>query len=241
MLDFSPVSLHDPNRIPLSGSPGPVRYRLSAGFSTAAAGRTKKQRTGHGMTADPVAAEMTRRLAALAQSHDQADFICLFQYYAPRIKTYLRRLGAEDAVAEELAQEALLMVWRKAGYFDPAKASAGTWIFAIARNLRIDRLRRDRRPELDPDDPVLVPDPETPPDDLLATQQRDQTLRAAVATLPPEQAEVIALSFYEDTPHSEISSRLGIPLGTVKSRLRLAMARIRAALGDAAGPVEDLR
>ncbi len=238
MLDFSFISPDDRGRI---AAPGHIRPRvvLTAVGGSDLAGR--RQRVNSGTSADPVPAQMTRLLAALAETHDQADFIRLFEYYAPRIKTYLRRLGADDATAEELAQEAMLTVWRKAGFFDPAKASAGTWIFAIARNLRIDRLRRERRPELDPDDPALVPDPETPPDDALAAGQRERTIRAAVATLPPEQAEVIALSFYEDTPHSEISTRLGIPLGTVKSRLRLAMNRIRAALGDGPTPMEDLR
>lgn len=179
-----------------------------------------------------VAAAMTGLLAAVAESRDPQAFSRLFQFYAPRIKTYLCKLGAEHGMAEELAQEAMLVVWRKADAFDPAKASAGTWIFAIARNLRIDRLRREKRPEFDEADPEFVADPAPMADDVLATDQSDRRVRAALALLPPEQAEVVNLSFYEDTPHAEIAARLAIPLGTVKSRLRLAMKRIRAALGD---------
>lgn len=175
---------------------------------------------------------MTAALASLAQERDQQVFARLFRFYAPRIKTYLRKLGTDDAMAEELAQEAMLAVWRKAESFDPAKATAGTWIFAIARNLRIDRLRRERRPEIDPDDPALVEDPAPRADEVVAVEQSERKVRAALAGLPPEQAEVVALSFYEDRPHAEIAARLGLPLGTVKSRLRLALKRIRAQIGD---------
>jgi RNA polymerase sigma-70 factor (ECF subfamily) len=175
---------------------------------------------------------MAAHLSAVATHRDQSAFAELFRHYAPRIKSYLRRLGAEDAVAEELAQEAMLTVWRKAEHFDPDRAGAGTWIFAIARNLRIDRLRRERRPEIDEDDPALVADPAPPADEALETGRRDQRLRAALSRLPPDQARVVALSFFEDVPHSEIATRLDVPLGTVKSRLRLAMGRIRALLGE---------
>ncbi|EPY02016.1 sigma-70 family RNA polymerase sigma factor [Magnetospirillum fulvum] len=181
---------------------------------------------------DPHAQTMNARLRAVAQSRDQAAFSALFLYYAPRIKSYLRRLGAEDAVAEELAQDAMLTVWSKAAAFDPERASASTWIFAIARNLRIDRLRHERRPEIDPDDPDLVVDPAPPADEALETGRREQRVRTALTHLPPDQARVVALSFFEDMPHAEIASRLDVPLGTVKSRMRLAMGRIKALLGE---------
>jgi RNA polymerase sigma factor (sigma-70 family) len=175
---------------------------------------------------------MSELLAAVAQTGDRQAFAQLFQYYAPRLKTYMRKLGTEDAVAEELAQEAMLSVWRKAATFDPGRASAGTWIFTIARNLRIDMLRKERRPEIDADDPELVPDPAPRADEVMAAEQSGRLLRGAMAGLSAEQTEVVTLSFYEDTPHAEIAARLKIPLGTVKSRLRLAMKRIRSELGD---------
>ena len=180
---------------------------------------------------DQVAAGMSDLLAAVAQTGDRQAFAQLFQHYAPRLKTYMRKLGTEDAVAEELAQDVMLTVWRKAGSFDRDRANAGTWIFAIARNLRIDMLRRERRPEIDQDDLDLVVDPAPRADDVLATGQSERRVRAAMGALPAEQAEVVTLSFYEDTPHAEIAARLKIPLGTVKSRLRLAMKRIRSELG----------
>ncbi|WP_106003368.1 sigma-70 family RNA polymerase sigma factor [Magnetospirillum gryphiswaldense] len=171
-------------------------------------------------------------LLCVGRDRDRQAFAKLFQHYAPRLKTYMRKLGSDGAVADDLVQEAMLTVWRKAEVFDPAKASAGTWIFTIARNLRIDRFRREGRPEVDPADPLLVVDDRAGADDALATRQSGDRLRQALHTLPGDQAKVVELSFYEECPHVEIADRLGIPLGTVKSRLRLAMSRLRAALGD---------
>jgi RNA polymerase sigma-70 factor (ECF subfamily) len=141
------------------------------------------------------------------------------------------RLGAGPAQAEDLAQEAMLSLWRKAHLFDAAKASAGTWLFTIARNLFIDAIRREKRPALDPDD--FQPEADAQPDDVLALADGEGRLRDALKLLPPDQAQVIDLSFFADKPHSQIADELGIPLGTVKSRLRLAMARLRAAIGEA--------
>nr|WP_002729684.1 sigma-70 family RNA polymerase sigma factor [Magnetospirillum molischianum]CCG42093.1 Putative RNA polymerase sigma factor [Magnetospirillum molischianum DSM 120] len=182
--------------------------------------------------ADSQAQVMAARLQAVARNRDRDAFAELFRYYAPRIKSYLRRLGTEDSVAEELAQDAMLAVWSKATHFDPERAKAATWIFSIARNLRIDRLRHERRPEIDLDDPELIVDPAPPADDALETGRREQRVRDALTHLPPDQARVVALSFFEDVPHAEIATRLDVPLGTVKSRMRLAMGRIKALLGE---------
>jgi RNA polymerase sigma factor (sigma-70 family) len=176
------------------------------------------------------AARLNALLVEVGRARDRAAFEALFHHFAPRVKAYLLRLGATVAQAEDLAQEALLLLWRKAAQFDPARASAATWIFTIARNLRIDAIRRERRPEIDPEDPALVPDAEPPPDAAIMRDGEETRLRAAMARLPAEQAQVLQLSFFADKPHSAIAAELGLPLGTVKSRLRLAMARIRTAL-----------
>lgn len=170
-------------------------------------------------------------LCRIAQSQDRGAFQSLFLHFAPRLKSYLLRAGAPAQQAEELAQEAMLTVWRKAALFDPARASAATWIFTIARNLRIDLIRRERHPGFDPADPTLLPEEIGLADAGVEASQGAQAVQAALRDLPPEQAEVIALFFYGDKPHSEIAAELDIPLGTVKSRLRLAMARLRARLG----------
>ena len=176
----------------------------------------------------PQAQELNALLGRVAATRDRAAFAALFAHFAPRVKAYLLRLGAPPALAEDLAQEALLSLWRKAHLFDPAKASAATWLFTIARNLRIDAIRRERRPELDPDD--FAPEAEPAADDGLALADDEARLRAALKGLPPDQIQVIELSFFADKPHSEIAVQLDIPLGTVKSRLRLAMARLKRAL-----------
>ena len=181
----------------------------------------------------PQAQELNALLGRVAATRDRAAFAALFAHFAPRVKAYLLRLGAPPALAEDLAQEALLSLWRKAHLFDPAKASAATWLFTIARNLRIDAIRRERRPELDPDD--FAPEAELPADDGLALADDEARLRAALKGLPPDQVQVIELSFFSDKPHSEIAVQLDIPLGTVKSRLRLAMARLKRALINGSG------
>lgn len=179
------------------------------------------------------AAELNALLARLAQSQDRGAFQMLFMHFAPRLKAYLLRLGAGASLAEDLTQEAMLTLWRKAQLFDASKATAATWLFTIARNLRIDAIRRERRPEIDPNDPALVPDDTPQADQGLARAEDDERLREAIAHLPPEQAELVQLSFFADKPHSAIAKELGLPLGTVKSRLRLAMGRLRLAMGGA--------
>jgi RNA polymerase sigma-70 factor (ECF subfamily) len=184
------------------------------------------------MTPPEDTARLNAAIVAVAVARDRAAFQVLFDHFAPRVKGFLIRLGASNALAEDLAQEAMLSVWRKATLFDPAKASAATWIFTIARNLRIDAIRKERRPELDPHDPAFHPEGERSADDAMDWSQAEVRLRAALACLPRDQAQIIELSFLAEKPHSTIATELGLPLGTVKSRIRLAMARLRLALGD---------
>jgi len=176
---------------------------------------------------DPALDEL---IARVARHQDRAAFAALFDHFAPRVKAYLMRLGADDGAAEELAQEVLLAVWRRAASFNPALASVGTWVFTIARNKRIDRLRRERRPELDPDDPALVPDPAVGADVALDHAETGGRLRAAIGSLPEEQARLLRMAYFEDKSHRAIATETRLPLGTVKSRIRLALIRLRAAL-----------
>jgi RNA polymerase sigma-70 factor (ECF subfamily) len=171
-------------------------------------------------------------LVVRVAQRDRAAFARLFEHFAPRVKSYMLKLGATPAVAEELAQEAMLTVWRKADSFDPARAGAAAWIFTIARNLRIDAARRDRIFSMLDGQPREDASEEPGPDAILAAGQRAGRIRDAMTTLSRDQVEVIRLSFFEDKAHGEIATTLRLPLGTVKSRLRLAMTRLKALLGD---------
>ncbi|TWB31912.1 RNA polymerase sigma-70 factor (ECF subfamily) [Nitrospirillum bahiense] len=189
-------------------------------------------RAAAGATAGTVVLEdvHARHLRAIATQGDRAAFSALFRHYAPRIKSYLLTTGLPSMEAEELAQEVMLTVWRKAAIFDPSRARAATWIFTIARNLRIDAARRSRAAEAAVAQESLTPSEPEPADDLLFAAEAADRLRATLDTLPPDQLAVVRLSFFEDAPHPDIARRLGIPLGTVKSRLRLAMARLRGVI-----------
>ncbi|EJN12335.1 RNA polymerase sigma factor, sigma-70 family [Bradyrhizobium sp. YR681] len=171
-------------------------------------------------------------MRAIAIRQDREAFKELFAFYAPRIQAMLMKSGAAGEIAEDLAQETLIAVWRKAGSYDPDRATVSAWIFTIARNLRIDRFRKDRRSQLHQVYELLQPAESESPDGAHEAVERESRVRAALDGLPAEQIRVVELSFFEDIAHGEIARRLGIPLGTVKSRLRLAMARLREFLGD---------
>ena len=167
-------------------------------------------------------------MVAVAQRQDRDAFAQLFSHFAPRIKHYLMHSGSPAIQAEELAQEALVTVWRKAALFDPARAAATTWIFAIARNLRVDALRRRQGVQSSEDavDFDLLLSDEPAVEDQLHDARLNERLRGALRQLPPEQQQVLHLSYFEDAPHSRIAAQLCIPLGTVKSRVRLAVAHV---------------
>jgi RNA polymerase sigma-70 factor (ECF subfamily) len=172
------------------------------------------------------------RIAAL---QDQAAFETLFRHFAPRLKSYFTRRCGDPAMAEEITQETLVSLWKNAEQFDPAKASAATWIFTIARNLSIDRFRQARRPSFDPNDPAFIPDDEEPPDQKLERAEAEQQVREVINSLSANEKSILMLSFYENHSHGEIAKRLGLPIGTVKSRIRLAFGKLRAALDPQAG------
>jgi RNA polymerase sigma-70 factor (ECF subfamily) len=176
------------------------------------------------------AARFASLLETIALKKDRDAFAALFSHFAPRVKGYLMRLGASDGQAEEITQDAMLTVWRKAHLFDAKKAAASTWIFTMARNRRIDILRRQKYPELDANDPMLVPAAEVPPDEQVIGAGRDERVRAALQKLPEEQRELVRLAFYNGWSHGQLAEQTNLPLGTVKSRLRLAFARLRQEL-----------
>lgn len=183
-------------------------------------------------TAAPTIPELNRLLLDVANSRSRSAFAELFAHFAPRVKGFIMRSGMSEEMAEEIMQETMVTVWTKAAQFDAARAGASTWIFTIARNKRIDVLRRVSRPEPDPEDPMFQPDPPQSGEEFTQSREDQVRVRAALEQLPPEQVEIVRLSFFDSLTHSEIAERLSLPLGTVKSRLRLSFRKIRTALGD---------
>lgn len=223
---------HDRN-FPAGRFPPLVRKRalvsIGAGMDTPSEGRS-----GAGDDAVP-----DTLLLAIATDRDRGAYHLLFAHFAPRIKSYLMRTGTEPGQAEELAQETMLTVWHRAETFDPKLSAATTWIFTIARNKRIDASRRSRPFAFDPDDPAFVTAPAPSGETLFSRQQSGERLQVAIATLPAEQAELIRRAFYDDMAHTAIAEATGLPLGTVKSRLRMAMQRLKRLLTDDDRPAEE--
>ena len=169
---------------------------------------------------------------AIACSADRDAFIRLFDHFAPRVKGLLMRGGTPADLAEEIAQETLLTVWRKAALFDPQKASAATWIATIARNLRIDHARREKRSQLSQVFEILEEEGPEQPDHVVSGSERAARVRDALSGLSREQYRVGELAFLEGFSHQDVARQLAIPLGTVKSRLRLALTHLRRVLED---------
>ena len=176
---------------------------------------------------------MSDLLSRIAKDRSDDAFRSLFEEYGPRVRNFMLRQGADADVAEDLAQETLITVWRKAGMYSADKGSATTWIYTIARNLRTDHLRRRRVwQELTDEQAEALPSNEMPADEAVSERQRQVRVQAVLKELPEEQVEVVTLAFIDGLSHGEIADRLGLPLGTVKSRIRLAYQKLRTALED---------
>lgn len=171
--------------------------------------------------------DFSRLLSNIGFSQDRDSFAMIFQYFAPRVKSYMVKLGCVDEMAEELAQQTLLQVWRKSKLYDSNKAAASTWIFRIARNMRIDMLRKQKHFFEDDFDLTSIEDENDDAEIKINKEQKNQRIALALTDLPMDQAQIVRLSFYDGLSHSEIAKQLKIPLGTVKSRMRLAFARLR--------------
>lgn len=181
------------------------------------------------MQADEIDTDWAALVLRVRDDQDKAAFAALFRHFAPRVKAFLMKSGADATLAEECAQDVMATLWQKAHLFDPSRASVATWVFTIARNRRIDALRKARRPE--PEELPWGPEPEPDQAEVLEAQQDTERLGAALAQLPDKQRALIERAFYGDLTHSEIAAETGLPLGTIKSRIRLALERLRQQMG----------
>ncbi|MCI2395410.1 sigma-70 family RNA polymerase sigma factor [Aliiroseovarius sp. N1F302] len=169
--------------------------------------------------------EQTVWMLAIRDNRDRAAFCALFDHFAPRLKGFIMRTGCSAHQAEEIVQDVMLTVWRKAAMFDPHRAQVSAWIYQIARNRHIDVVRKENRPV--PDE--LAEDPGSEPDasQILAVEQEAGKLKQALSSLKPEQREIIEKAYLGELTHQEISTQTGLPLGTIKSRIRLGLERLR--------------
>ncbi len=168
-------------------------------------------------------------LVARVQDKDREAFAALFRHFAPRVKAFLMKGGANEGLAEECTQEVMATLWTKAHMFDPSRASVSTWVFTIARNRKIDAIRRMKRPE--PEDLPWGPEAEPDQADVMTLRQESEKLAVAIAELPEKQRDLIQRAYFGDLSHAQIAEETGLPLGTIKSRIRLALERLRHAMG----------
>ncbi|QAX28178.1 MULTISPECIES: sigma-70 family RNA polymerase sigma factor [unclassified Leisingera] len=202
------INLHSP--------PGRKKLRRESPRGTAAVSNGKAH------------SELTIWLLAVRDQRDRAAFAALFDHLAPRLKGFVIRSGASSALAEEIVQDVMLTIWRKAAQFDPHKAQASAWIYQITRNRHIDIVRKEHRPVPDElgADPGLEPDASQ----MLGLEQEAERLKLAIQKLQPDQKEMIEKAYIGELTHQEISSQTGLRLGTVKSRIRLGLERLRKEL-----------
>lgn len=177
--------------------------------------------------------DLERLLTAVGATRDDEAYSALFDHFGPRVHAQMVRLGLPSFSAADATQDVMETIWRKAHLFDCNKAAATTWVFHIARNRRIDLKRRNRETSHPPDDFLDMPDPEPDCDERLAAAEREACVREALRVLPEDQVKVVELAFFDGLPHATIADLLELPLGTVKSRLRLAFRRLRSFLLDA--------
>ena len=215
-------NLVDPSEPNVASSPHALRVRTGSKTDLS----VKAQPLAMKKTYDPT--DWITHMTRIRDAQDQAAFAELFQYFAPRVKAFLMRSGADSTLAEECTQEVMATLWQKAHLFDASRASVATWVFTIARNRKIDALRKQRRPE--PEDLVWGPEEEPDQADILSLQQESEQLGRAIAALPEKQRELIEKAYFGDLSHSEIAEQTGLPLGTIKSRIRLALDRLRHAM-----------
>lgn len=178
----------------------------------------------------PPISPQTTAMLAVRDQRDKAAFAALFDHFAPRLKGFVMRSGMPAGRAEEIVQEVMLTVWRKAALFDPQRAQVSAWVYQIARNRLIDVIRKERRPM--PEEWQIEPDPEPDPRDILELEQEVGRMKTAMALLSPDQRDMIERAYLGELSHQQISLQTGLPLGTIKSRIRLGLDRLRRELKD---------
>ena len=171
--------------------------------------------------------DLTLCVELIGKNQDKLAFNSIFRYFAPRLKSFLVKAGSTDSQAEEVIQEVMIAVWTKSSTYDSSKSSVSTWIYTIARNKRIDKIRKEKRHYLsDSDEGLEIPVDSTQEKEIFSAQV-SINLKKYMSNLPEEQSKLLKLSYFYNKTHADISAELKIPLGTVKSRIRLALTKMR--------------
>jgi len=207
---------------------GPTSDPLLAG------GAGSPHGSGNGAPRAPASAvdDLGALIVRIGAGADRDAFRAVFVALGPKVKALAMRQGATPAAAEEVVQETFLKVWRNAHAFAPVRGAATSWVYAIARNVRIDLLRQEPAWGALTEDQTQAPSEEPAPDDALASRQIQERVQAVLTSLPAEQAAVIRLAYLDGLSQTEIAERLGAPLGTVKTRMNLAYRKFKAALQE---------
>lgn len=209
-------------------------FRTAKGEAGFGAAKSEKRRVRSESADNSASAETLRAwLLAVAENQDREAFARLHGYFAPRLAAWLARSGLSQALIEDIVQEAMVAVWRKADLYDSRHGGVSTWVFVIARNLKVDHLRRKANRQTQTLEDWDQIDDSPGGEESLLLSERESHVRRALTQLTREQAQVLEQAYFAEKPQSAIAKELGIPLGTVKSRIRLALARLRTLLEDA--------
>lgn len=203
------------------------RFSVRSRMAATKKAKTTKTSPQKRSAADNPTPDFSALLYDIGKNKNRQAFITLFEYFAPRVKSFLISSGLSHELADEIAQETMLTVWHKAKGYNPSKAKASTWIFTIARNKKIDHFRKYSRENIVDLELGLLQDDSASPSQNTQEIQEEQIIAHALQELPDDQADLIHKSFFEGKSHSEIAKETKIPLGTIKSRIRLALERLR--------------
>jgi len=178
-------------------------------------------------TSDVSENDLGNYLRDIGDNQDRVAFSCIFKYFAPRLKSFFIKLGCSETQAEEIIQEVMIAVWTKSSTYDRTKSSVSTWIYTIAKNKRIDKIRKEKKHNtVEADESLEIPVPSKQEEHLLSTEVTKK-IHHSLQFLPKEQAELLKLSYFYEKTHSDIAKDLSLPLGTVKSRIRLALSKMK--------------
>ncbi len=176
---------------------------------------------------DATDVELSNYLKDIGESQDKSAFSSIFKYFAPRLKSFFVKLGCSDSQAEEIIQEVMIAVWTKSKTYDGTKSSVSTWIYTIAKNKRIDKIRKEKKHNIvESDESLEIPTASKQEEQLLSTELNEK-IQHSLQFLPKEQAELLKLSYFYEKTHTDIAKDLCLPLGTVKSRIRLALSKMK--------------